>query len=145
VLADGYRDDITFQWHINCGWNGSNNGWYKLDGLPPGIGVIYKSCPYGQPNNWMYIDVGWPGTENGQIIYPYNTLTEGEAASINGGKLLVKTGTYTGAGNVPITFDNAVTIRAFAGDVVMGENLWLKSYETILLHGNGQLKIIGAK
>jgi hypothetical protein len=145
VLTDGYRDDIANHWHINCGWNGSNNGWYKLDALPPGNGMIYKSCPYAQPNNWMYINKDHSGTKNGLIYYPYNTLSEGEASSINNGKLLIKTGTYTGTGNVPITFDNAVAIRAYAGDVVMGENLWLMNYETIRLHGNGQLKITPVK
>ncbi len=145
VLTDGYRDDNANHWHINCGWNGVNNGWYALDILPPGTGLIYKSCPYGQPNNWIYIDKNWTGFEYGLIRLPYNTLQEGEAASINGGRLMVKTGTYTGSENVPITFDNAVAITAFAGDVVVGQNLWLKNYESIRLQGNGQLKIIPAK
>lgn len=146
VVTDGYRDDIANQWHINCGWNGHNNGWYRLDSLPwSGGGVITKSCPYGQPNNWIYVNRDWIGTEDGRIAYPYNTLSEGEAATINQGELLVKTGTYTGAGNVPVTFDNAVAVRAFAGDVVVGANLWLKNYEAIKLRGNGQLKVTPAK
>ena len=146
VVTDGYRDDIANRWHINCGWNGANNGWYRLDSLPwSGGGVITKSCPYGQPNNWIYVDKNYSGTEDGRIAYPYNTLLEGEASTINEGELLIKTGTYTGTSNVPITFDNAVAIRAYAGDVVVGQNLWLKNYEAIKLNGNGQLKITPAK
>ncbi len=146
VVTDGYRDDIANRWHINCGWHGRNNGWYRLDSLPwSGGGVITKSCPYGQPNNWIYVNGGWTGTEDGRIAYPYNTLSEGEAATINQGELLIRTGTYTGTSNVPITFDNAVAIRAYAGDVVIGENVRLTNYQAIDLTGNGQLKITPAK
>ncbi|HEX7318786.1 MAG TPA: C10 family peptidase [bacterium] len=146
VLVDGWTDQFTAQWHINCGWSGANNGWYLLDMLPPGgTGVISRSIPYAQPNNWIYIDSSWVGTEDGRINAPYNTLTEGEAASINGGQLMIRTGTYAGAGNVPVTFDNAVEIRAFGGDIMMGDNLTLTNYDGILLHGNGQLKITPAK
>jgi hypothetical protein len=148
VVSDGYRDDIANKWHINCGWDGSNNGWYSLTALPSlpdSLGHIYKSCPYGQPDNWTYIENGYSGTEDGRITNPYNTLTEGESSSINSGRILVKTGIYSGTGNVPVTFDNAVAIQAFAGDVTMGGNLWLMNYETIQLHGNGQLRITPAK
>jgi hypothetical protein len=147
VLACGYRDTQSPYYFLNCGWNGSSNSWYNLDSIPPAgyDSTIDRSYPYCQPNNWTYIDRTWPGAEDGRIYLPYNTLSEGEAASINEGELLIKVGTYTGAGNVPITFDNAVAIRAFAGDVVIGENLWLMNYKAIKLHGNGQLKITPAK
>jgi hypothetical protein len=142
ALVDGYRDDITNQWHINCGWNGANNGWYRLDSLPwGGGGVIDESCAYGQPNNWTYVNTTHSGPEDGRIYFPYNTLTEGEAASVAGGELLIKTGTYTSTGNVPITFDNRNAIRAYAGDVVIGENVWLKNYEAIKLHSGGEFKV----
>ena len=147
VLACGYRDTQSPYYYLNCGWNGSSNSWYNLDSIPPAgyDSTIDRSYPYAQPNNWIYIDRTWPGAEDGRIYLPYNTLSEGEAASINEGELLIKTGTYTGAGNVPITFDNEVAIRAYAGDVVIGENVWLMNYEAIKLHGNGQLKITPAK
>ena len=146
VLCDGYRDDAEPNWHVNCGWGGANNGWYYLTNLPGGsTTVIRVSCPYAQPNNWTYIDSSWAGAEDGRIAYPYNTLTEGEAASINGGKLLVKGGTYTGAGNVPVTINNGVVIRAFGGNVTMGDNLWLMNYESILLHETGGIRITSAK
>jgi hypothetical protein len=148
VVVDGYRDDIGDQWHMNLGWSGFMNGWYRLDSLPwdtTGHGVIDVSIPYGQPNNWIYIDRTWSGAEDGRIYLPFNTLSEGEAASINAGELMIKTGTYTGTGNVPITFDNAVAVRAYAGYVTVGNNLRLTNYEAIKLHGNGQLKITPAK
>jgi len=142
VIVDGYRDDITNQWHINCGWNGTNNGWYRLDSLPwGGGGAVSESCAYGQPDNWVYVNYAWSGGENGRILYPYNTLLEGEAASGAWGEMLIKTGTYTGSNNVPITFDNTNTIRAYAGDVTIGENVWLENYAAIKLHSGGECRI----
>jgi hypothetical protein len=141
VINDGYRDDIQDQWHMNCGWSGVNNGWYRLDHLPPGTGTIYKSCPYGQPNNWVYVNDAWTGSEDGRILHPYNTLLEGDAAAGAHGEMLIRTGTYTGSGNVPITFDNNNTIRAYAGDVLIGDNVWLENYAAIKLHDGGECKI----
>lgn len=148
VLVDGYRDDIGNQWHMNLGWNGYMNGWYRLDSLPwdtTGHGVISVSIPYGQPTSWIYVDINWTGTENGRIQYPYNTLSEGYSAVPTNGRIMIKTGTYTGTSNVPITFGKAIAIGAYAGNVVIGNNLWLKNNESIQLHGNGQLKITPAK
>lgn len=143
VVNDGYRDDIQQQWHINCGLSGSNNGWYRLNQLPPapGTGAIDTSCPYGQPNNWVYVNDAWSWSEDGRILHPYNTLSEGEAASGAWGEMLIKTGTYTGSNNVPITFDNTNTIRAYAGDVTIGENVWLENYAAIKLHIGGECRI----
>jgi hypothetical protein len=147
VLVDGWwEQNTTHPWHINCGWDGVNDGWYNFDSLPGGGGgVISKSIPYAMPNNWIYIDSSWVGTEDGRLCAPYNTLPEGEAASINDGVLMIRTGHYTGAGNLPVTFDNAVEIRAFGGTITMGDNLTLTNYDAIRLYGNGQLKVTGSK
>jgi hypothetical protein len=146
VLVDGWwEQNTTHPWHINCGWNGDNNGWYNFDSLPGGGSAISRSIPYAMPNNWIYIDSSWVGVEDGRICAPYNTLPEGEAASINVGVLMIRTGHYTGTGNLPVTFDNAVEIRTFGGSVTMGDNLTLTNYDAIHLHGNGQLRVTGSK
>lgn len=141
VIVDGYRDDQTNEWHINCGWSGANNGWYRLDSLPSGGGSLYISNAYSQPSNWVYVNDAWTGSEDGRILHPYNTLIEGDAAAGAFGEMLIKTGTYTGSSNVPITFNNNNTIRAYAGDVTIGENVWLENYAAIKLHTGGECKI----
>jgi hypothetical protein len=140
-IADGYREP-DYRFHINCGWSSYNNGWYLLDSMPfwppPAIG---KSCPFAHPNNWIYVNGDWSGSENGNIQNPYNTLLEGETEVPNGGKLMIKEGTYTGSGNVPITFTGDETILTYEGTVNIGSKLRQTTDGVIQLYNNGGLKI----
>jgi hypothetical protein len=139
-LVDGFREPASQYFHINCGWGGNNNNWYSVDSMPWGPPIV-GSCPYGQPENWCYVDANWSGSENGQILTPYNTLSEGEGAVPDNGTLLIKQGTYVGSSNVPITFSGAETIRAYAGTAIIGENVSLTYNGVIKLYNNGDLKI----
>jgi hypothetical protein len=141
VIVDGYRTDQTNQWHINCGWSGANNAWYRLDSMPYGGGSVYISNAYSQPSNWVYVNDAYTGSEDGRILHPYNTLLEGDAAAGAHGEMLIRTGTYTGSSNVPMTFNNNNTVRAYAGDVMIGDNVWLGNYAAIKLHSGGECKI----
>jgi hypothetical protein len=127
VLADGYRDTATTYWHLNCTWDGTGNGWYDIDvNFPGGDPSIDMSCPYCQPGNYIYVDCGWTGTENGNIQNPYNSLSEGKSSVPANGHLWMKAGRYTGVGSVPITFKKAMTIRSHEGAAIMDDNVWLK-------------------
>jgi len=141
VVLDGFREPTMPYFHVNCGWNGGSNGWYDLDSLPAGD-PIAKSNPYCQPYNWFYVDSGYSGTEDGNILTPYNTLSEGQSGVPVNGWLLVKEGTYTGSGNVPITFAGAKTIVSYnAGTANIGHKLTLTRRGRIDVVGNGQLKV----
>ncbi len=66
------------------------------------------------------MDAGWTGYENGTINYPFNTLSEGVSAVPSWGEVLMKGGSYTGAGNAPITIDKPMTISNYDGLAVIG-------------------------
>jgi hypothetical protein len=120
VLADGYRDTVAPYFHLNVGWEGADDGWYNLDQIPGGDATIDRSYPCSAPSNYIYVDTAWSGTENGDIQTPYNTVVEGKAHVPAGGQLWIQAGTYTGASNVPITFDTAVTLKSYGGTATIG-------------------------
>ena len=120
LIVCGYRDTQSPYFYLNCGWNGSNNGWYNFDQIPGGDPTIDRSCPYGSPENYIYIDNNWSGIEDGNIQTPFNSISEGESAIPTGGQLWIKEGSYNGVGNVPITFDRAMTIKSYEGTVIIG-------------------------
>jgi hypothetical protein len=141
VLVTGYRDNVAPYYYFNCGWSGAGNGWYSLDNIPGGDPTIDCSYPYSQPNSWVYVDKNHGAPEEGTLANPYNTLVEGRNALSPGGALLIKTGTYNGSGNVPITFTIRTVICGYAGDVVIGENVGLMYDGAIKLHNYGEFKI----
>ena len=120
VVACGYRDTMSPYFYLNCGWSGTNDGWYNLDQIPGGDPTIDRSYPYSSPEDFVYVDAGWTGSENGTIQMPFNTLSEANSVVVGGGDLWIKAGTYTGPGNVPITMDTAMTIRAYEGTASIG-------------------------
>jgi hypothetical protein len=119
VVVAGYRDDPN-HYYLNCGWSGANNGWYDLNQIPGGDPTIDRSYPYSSPTNCVYVDGAWSGTELGTLPNPYNTVHEGNTAVPSGGRLWIKAGTYTGAGNVPVTFDKHMEVIAYEGTVTIG-------------------------
>ncbi len=119
VVVCGYRDTLAPYYYMNAGWNGDSNGWYNLDNMPGSDPTINASYPYSAPNNFVYVDGSWGGSENGNMQNPYNTLAEGKSHLSPYGHLWIKGGTYTGAGNVPIVFDTIVYIDAYGGDVII--------------------------
>ncbi len=127
MVADGYAywDDLGGEYfHINCGWHGNNNGWYKLGGLPvesdPSIDV---SFPYSVPDNYIYVDGQdhTPYESDGSIKTPYRYVASGVSNTPAGGKLLIKGGTYTGENNSPIVIDKPMTLQNYLGHVVLGD------------------------
>lgn len=120
VVADGYRDDQSPYFHINAGWGGSSNGWYNLDQLPGTDKTVDRSYPYSSPNNYIFVNNGFSGTENGNLQNPYNTISEGIAATPVNGQLWVKTGSYSGVGNAPVLFSTPMTIHPYQGSVTIG-------------------------
>ena len=142
VVADGYRDTMSPYFHLNVGWNGASNGWYNLDQIPGDDDLtIDRSYPYCSPNNFIYVDSDWTGSENGDIQNPFNTLAEGETSVPSDGQLWIKEGTYAGAGNIPITFDNPMTIRTYQGTAIVEDRLSLTTLGRIWIYGSGSLKI----
>ena len=119
VLATGYRDTMSPYYYFNAGWNGGSSGWYNLDQVPGGDPSIDRSYPYASPNNYIYVDAAWGGSESGTLQNPYDTLNEGVAAVPAAGHLMLKTGTFTGAGNVPITITKAMMIQSYLGTAVV--------------------------
>jgi hypothetical protein len=121
VVADGYRDTVSPYYHINAGWNGANNGWYNLDQIPGSDNTIDRSYPYGAPNNHIFLDSAWTGSENGNLQNPFNTLSEGTAVVPQGGHLRLRGRSYSGVGNAPITITKAMTISGFRGTATIGD------------------------
>lgn len=117
VVAAGYRDAPSPYFYMNAGWNGSGNDWYNLDEIPgtDPTPTIERSYPWSAPSNYMYVSSTWTGSEDGELLTPFNTLSEGEAAVPAGGHLWLKAGTYTGGGHVPIIIDKPMTIRSYEG------------------------------
>lgn len=86
---------------------------------------------YGDPSTnqeitkAIYVDGGWTGTENGTYEYPFNTVSEGMNAVISpqhsGNYLFIRSGSYTGAGNVPLTVDKNVVFLTYEGTTVIGQ------------------------
>ncbi|HUS57538.1 MAG TPA: hypothetical protein VM141_02700 [Planctomycetota bacterium] len=50
---------------------------------------------------------------------PYNTASEGNSRVPNNGFLWFRGGTYTGAGNTPITFTKPMLIQSYRGAAVL--------------------------
>ena len=120
LVAAGYRQSPSPYFYLNCGWSGASNGWYNLDGIPGGSPTIEESLPYCTPGHRIYVDGAWNGSELGSLLQPYNTVGEGNAAVPTGGQLWIKGGTYTGAGNIPTTFNRAMTVVGYEGVVTIG-------------------------
>ena len=122
VLACGYRDTSPDdRWYLNVGWHGNNNGWYDLHEIPGGDDhLIQVSLPHSSPNNYVFVDGGWTGPENGNHHFPYDTVSEGGAAVPAGGQLRIKGGHYTGAGNVPVTLSTPMTVTPYEGTATIG-------------------------
>ena len=118
VVACGYRDTVAPYFYFNAGWNGGSSGWYNYDDIPGGD-LIERSYPYSTPNNYVYVDAAWGGSENGSVSNPYDTASEGNSAVPSGGHLMIKGGTYTGASNCPIVFSKAMEIKGYRGTVVI--------------------------
>ncbi|MHC4867244.1 MAG: hypothetical protein ACYTEX_24480, partial [Planctomycetota bacterium] len=75
---------------------------------PAGPHALVYARHFGHHNILTtYVDGSWLGTENGTIQNPFNTISEGVSAVTAGARLSVKGGSYTGAGNVPITITKA--------------------------------------
>ncbi len=94
VVACGYRDTEPDYFYMNAGHDGGGDGWYDLDEIPASDPTIDRSYPYSSPNNYIFVDAAWAGSENGNIQNPYNTLSEGVSAVPSGGRLCLKAGTY---------------------------------------------------
>jgi hypothetical protein len=114
MVIDGYRNSPSPYFHMNYGWSGSNNGWYDLSS------AIVESLPYSSPQNYIYVDDAWTGTESGALQEPYNTVSEGVAAVPSQGQLWIKAGSYTGVQNVPITITKAMTVKSYEGTATIG-------------------------
>ena len=120
VVCCGYRSSPSPYYYINGGHNNSDDGWYNLDNLTWGDDwTIDHSYPYGTPNNYVYVDSSWGGSENGSLSNPYNTASEGNSAVPSGGLLFFRGGTYSGASNVPITFTKRMLIQSYRGTAVL--------------------------
>jgi hypothetical protein len=122
VLACGYRDTSPDdRWYLNVGWYGSGNGWYDLHDIPGDDDhLIDMSCPHSSPNNYVFVDCDALLFENGTHQHPYNTVSEGNAAVPAGGRLCIKGGSYTGAGNVPVTFSTPMRVTSYKGTARIG-------------------------
>ncbi|MHC4867068.1 MAG: hypothetical protein ACYTEX_23565, partial [Planctomycetota bacterium] len=89
---------------------------------PAGPHALVYAKHFGHHNILTtYVDGSWSGTENGTIQNPFNTISEGVSAVTAGARLSVKGGSYTGAGNVPITITKAMTIRSYQGVATIGQ------------------------
>ncbi len=124
MVADGYYHHTltdTDRFHINCGWNGNNDGWYSLGSLPVNSDPsIDRSYPYSTPGNYVYVNGQDNIFNDGTIHYPYRYIESGVSNTPTNGYLFIKSGTYTGTYNAPITFDKAMTIRSYYGSATIG-------------------------
>ncbi len=121
VCADGYREAPYPYFHLNVGW-GSGGSWYDINAnFPGGDPTIDRSYPYCSPQNYIYVDGSYLGSENGNIQNPYTTIIEGKNSVLVGGHLWIKAGTYAGSKNAPITLDKAMTVRSYGGTVIIGQ------------------------
>jgi hypothetical protein len=121
VLACGYRDSPPLPpFYLNVGWGGGNNGWYNLDDIPGTDPTIDRSYPYSSPDNYVFVDGDWTGSENGNLQNPYNTVPEGAATVPADGRLWIRAGSYTGPDNVPVTIDTPMTLVGYQGLVTIG-------------------------
>jgi len=118
VLACGYRDTVAPYFYFNAGWNGGSNGWYNYDDVC-GTGALQRSYPYSSPNNYIYVDTAWGGTQSGTFSNPYKTVGQGNTAVPWYGRIFIKGGTYTGAGNVPVTFTKPMLITSYEGSALI--------------------------
>lgn len=114
MVIDGYRDTQWPFFYVNHGHGGADNAWWDLF-----FGSdIENSWPYCSPENYIYVDANWAGTENGNIQTPFNTFGEGESAVPTQGHLWLKVGTYSVA---PVTIDKAMTIRSYEGTATLSK------------------------
>jgi hypothetical protein len=121
LLADGYRDTQSPYWHVNCGWSGTCNGWYNLSNFPINStcagGAVHKSCPYGQPSNYVYVDKDYTDSESGTVKEPYNTFAEGYTNCPSEGHLWLKgPKTYIAS---PTVLSKKMKIHSYEGDATV--------------------------
>jgi hypothetical protein len=80
----------------------------------------YVSRGIPKPGQWLrravWVDFSHRGTELGTFELPFNTLSEGVNAVIEGGILRIK----AGSGNEPLTISKKMRIEAFGGIVTIG-------------------------
>ena len=133
MLITGYRDNEEFFIYINYGYDGINDGWVKeLPGCiyPHDYGQLFV---YSQPDDYVYVDIdAFEG--DGTLEDPEICIHNGLNDIVDGGFLWIKDGTYTGISNVPVTFKSKMDIAAYAGDVNIGNRLYL-NHSTSDVHG----------
>lgn len=137
LLACGYQTIMPPQYgyfYLNCGWGGTNNGWYNLDDIPCGDPLIERSYPYSRTSNYVYVDGSWTGPEYGTPENPYSNLSEANHLIPHGGHLRIKAGTYTGTDNVPIVFGKPMSIKSYEGTVIIGDNLSMTTDGSISIY-----------
>ncbi len=95
VVCDGYNSS-TDKYHLNCGWEGLNDGWYSLpSGMPTGYNVIYDAEVDITPPSLVSIYV--PSSK-------YPTIQAALDSALGGDTIVVANGRYTGNGNRDLSF-----------------------------------------
>jgi hypothetical protein len=124
-VIDGYRESPSPFYHINAGYAGLRDGWYNFDWTPSGNfggSALGDAFPYMAPTNYVYVDGVQRGNPSGTPTSAFRTISQGVDAVPSGGHLWIKSGTYTGTGNAPITVSKPVTLRAYyQGIVTIGQ------------------------
>jgi len=120
LVACGYRDTMAPYYFINCGWGGSENNWYYLDGLPaPSTPTINGSLPYSIPDNYAYADAAAASGGNGELQTPYRTFASGQSGVSSSGFLWLKAGQYTG--NAGLVLSKPMTINSYLGAATISQ------------------------
>ena len=65
----------------------------------------------------VFVDKDWTGNQFGTFENPYNTISKGYDALVEGGTLYIKSNSYDGA----FIFDKKMTVETYDGATVMGQ------------------------
>lgn len=121
--SDRWGDYLTTRHHVSYGntWAG---GGYSLVGGQNGGDVEPRYVWFGRERdtppeyNSIYVSLyNISGHEEGTLLHPYDTVTEGHFAAVNGDTIFIFNGNYPEA----VTFSTSVTLKSLNGTTTIGE------------------------
>jgi hypothetical protein len=110
-VITGYNQNTSpWQYKMNMGWGGSNNGWYTLDSAPLGL-VNYRCHLVDLAPNSMTRFVGAATAGDGSPLNPYQNIEAALASVPDGSTLIFKAGSVNTFSAATLTINRPMTLK----------------------------------
>jgi len=110
-VLTGYNQNTSpWQYQMNMGWGGGQNGWYSLDQAPLGLKDYRGHLLYLAPNA-MTRFVGATAAGDGSPLNPYQNIEAALASVPNGATLIFKAGSVNLFSAATLVINRPLTLK----------------------------------